>query len=104
MSITLTDGSMVQPDQYHLPFITDIKFSFENSIKTHDYSYRRFYSWDYSLLHNLYKYDWSCVYSAATVDAVTDSPNAAVHLATDQAIPRHYMKNKSYYYYKLLFY
>jgi hypothetical protein len=89
MNMILTDNSLVQPDNYHLTFIIDIDLFFENSIQTHDFSYRRFATRDYLSLYNIfYNYDWSCVYSATTVDAAVDSLNAAVQLPMDQAILR----------------
>jgi hypothetical protein len=64
MCITLTGDSLAQPDQYHHTFIIDTALSFENTIQTHGFSYRRF------------NYDWSRAYSSTSVYVYFDMDQA----------------------------
>jgi hypothetical protein len=80
--------SLVHPDVYHPPFVTELKLPTRRSNMLSGISFRKYSSGDYLMLYDtLSTYDWSSVYNETSVDAAVDRLTVAVTHAIAMSVP-----------------
>jgi hypothetical protein len=85
-SVNYDVRSLVHPDVYHPPFLTELKLPTRSNMLS-SISFRMYSSGDYLMLYNtLSTYDWSSVYNETSVDAVDRLP-VAVTPAIAMSVP-----------------